>query len=548
MPPKASEVAIFCRQSTGKAKQAASIPKQRDCLKRLCQTRGWPVPTDPANFYEERLSGAAAERPGLDRLETDLLAGTRRYVAIYDFPRVARITVRGLRFLHVLIKAKAQLAVYLTNQFWDFAEPAGIATLLTTSIQFLLAESTWTTITQDVPEGLASKVRSGFWPYRAPRGTRRTKDGHLAPSRADTAKLTRWASLARALGLRKAAEWITRRGEPISKSALHRLIHSPLLEGHLVYGRTVQQWDPSRAAEEPGDALERAGPPPRRQRPRPREKQIVQVEAFDPVLPPHVTESARQALEARRPEKGRRWPHGGVPRASLSPSFLTGALCGHCHQPFRKHVSIRKNRSGAHRRYEYLGCMTARCPNRRLAREQLERSVLADLQRRFRHRIDLARLLRARLRVWQADLGSHTTLERHRARLLKDLLHLEDLNQRSRIRDADVLSLIVEKREQVMALTRRVRAIERLAYLPEEVESRLVADLTRRFRHLRRAWNRFPARQRVLMFRLIFRRIIVHRHGRYDFELWPVSGAPDRSPPLSRRLKTQQLEAPADTR
>jgi DNA invertase Pin-like site-specific DNA recombinase len=98
--------AVYVRVST----ESQRIDSQEQELRRYCRQRGWK---DPA-FYVDKISGAKASRPELDRLMQDIRAGKVERLVVYKLDRLGRslshlaLLIEELNRLHVSLIASSQ--------------------------------------------------------------------------------------------------------------------------------------------------------------------------------------------------------------------------------------------------------------------------------------------------------------------------------------------------------------------------------------------------------------------------------------------------------
>lgn len=508
-----SDVAILCRQSTRKSKQERSIPKQLYYMKELAHEIGWPWPADPSNFYIAITSGAASKRPDLERLKRDLTSGIRRRVMVYDLSRIARAALMALDVVSALRECKGQLAVCRGRRIFDYAKPGTGVDEDGMSLEILLADATWVGIGRSVREGMLAKAKRGEWPTRAPRGYVRQHPGVLLLDPRAARKVRKCVQTVRRLSFRKAVEVLTRDGIHISKSALHRLLHSPHLPGDLVYRHTMMKWHrATQGSSTPPPAWGEMAP--RRQEVQPSEKQVVVPGAFEPILPANQLQDVRLQVARRQCNKNARGLRKG-PR--LSSPFAGLATCHHCQAAIKSHVVSRTTRAGKRCRHEYLGCETAGCKNRSYPRAKFEESVLAEVEHLLydERRLDL--LIRKTIATWRDRVRDKTRLIDDREESSRQLTGLEKYARDRESEDPDLLIALATTREKLNRVNRELQKFQRLKKLSRHGIAEMTRAIRARALNFRQVWGHLSSYECAVKCRQMFDQITIYTLGKFDF-------------------------------
>lgn len=142
--------AVYMRVSTSDQK----LDSQEKELRRYCQMSGWKKTV----VYADKMSGAAATRPALDRLLQDMRAGIIQRLVCYKLDRVGR----SLTHLALIVDEMARLKVPLicTSQGIDTSEsnPCGKFQL---AVLMAVAEFERGIIRERVNAGLAAAKERG---------------------------------------------------------------------------------------------------------------------------------------------------------------------------------------------------------------------------------------------------------------------------------------------------------------------------------------------------------------------------------------------------
>ena len=81
-------VSTYARVSTeDQAKHGYSLPTQMEACRKYAEERGWSV---VAEISDDGISGAAFDRPGLDRIRDMAQAGEITGVVVYEIDRLSR--------------------------------------------------------------------------------------------------------------------------------------------------------------------------------------------------------------------------------------------------------------------------------------------------------------------------------------------------------------------------------------------------------------------------------------------------------------------------
>jgi site-specific DNA recombinase len=339
-PSLGVRVALYLRISTDEEHQPFSLEAQRLKLEQFVPTQpGWVhVAT-----YEDRVSGAKASRPELDRAVRDARLGRFDVLLVYRVDRFAR----SLKVLVGLLEELEAAGV----AFRSATEPIDTATATGRMLVQLLgvfAEFERATIIDRVVNGMERKAARGGWPGgRLPYGLRLDDDSRLATVDAEFATVERvFARYAGgSLGCTALAEELnadglrTRSGKLWSRQVLLEMLRNRAYLGEVFFRGT---WH--RSAEQP----------------------FLDSETFDRV----------QALLAERGEG-----YGHRFRARDHEYLLTGLVrCGRC-----EHNYLGVSARGRSERYRYYTCWNRNrrgkraCEAESVRADALERAVLAAL-------------------------------------------------------------------------------------------------------------------------------------------------------------------------
>lgn len=501
IPPE--QMAIVCRQSTRKATQDASRPKQREFCQQACLEFWKAYPTSPENYYEYTGSGASPHQPHLVRLAADLEAGRRRAVILYDLSRLSRSVVITLELAAVLRRVRGLLVTYRGRRVYDFTTTDRSAESQL-ALESMTDEDQWNRIRESVRDGIYRNAARGYWPRKAPPGYTRIRPGLLVPVPAGAQEVNNIFRLVAALGVREAAEVRTAQGFPTSKSALHRLVHSWLVRGDLAFGlTTIQEIPLADLAKKTGQMPEFGAIPPRILVPQASDRQIIRLGQYAPVVSPVVAEETLERLKARQRNQGG-W---GLRKRTLNPSFLDAlATCLHCEKP-RKPFKLRS---------EFLGCWTRGCVNHRYVRSSLELSVVRYLGRLVRDRTQLEEHLQRAMARWLPLAHKETQLKTDVENLSAQVEQMERLAYGELAGDPDLRLALARIRADLVTKHRQLQIAQRLNTL-KNASQQFLDQFRTRVRELEDRWKRLPPQERVIWTRRLFGEIIVERLGRYTF-------------------------------
>lgn len=258
MKADSANAVIYLRVST--ARQATkngeaegySIPAQREACLRKARDLGAVVVDE---FVDAGASARSADRHGLQSLLTRVRDGGIQYVIVHKLDRLARSRIDDAEIATILHLAGTTL-VSASEQIDD--SPSGS---LLHGIMAAIAEHYSKNLSHEAKKGMAQKVRQGGTANKAPLGyestTQRVNGIEVKTVVTDPgrAPLIRWAFEEYATGdwsvaqLRDALEAqglksrTTRKmpGQPISSSAVHRMLRHPYYKGQVVFNGVIYQ-------------------------------------------------------------------------------------------------------------------------------------------------------------------------------------------------------------------------------------------------------------------------------------------------------------------
>ena len=151
MSKKTTKIGCYCRVST---RDKQTTKSQRHSIREWATTNR--IPLDQIKWYEDKLSGAKAERPALNKMLRAVERGTLDTVVCYRLDRLSRSTRSGLETLAAL--AERQIRVVSVTQNIDFNGSMGrfLATLF-----LAIAEFERETIVEQIKDGLAAARANG---------------------------------------------------------------------------------------------------------------------------------------------------------------------------------------------------------------------------------------------------------------------------------------------------------------------------------------------------------------------------------------------------
>jgi site-specific DNA recombinase len=147
-------VAVYVRVSTRQQAESQTIEQQLERLRAHIQAQGWTL-SDESIFRDDGYSGAALNRPGLDRLRDQATARAFDCVLIFAPDRLARNYVHQVLLIEELERAGCQV------QFLDRPMSHDPHDQLLLQIRGAVAEYERTLITERMRRGRLSKFRAG---------------------------------------------------------------------------------------------------------------------------------------------------------------------------------------------------------------------------------------------------------------------------------------------------------------------------------------------------------------------------------------------------
>jgi DNA invertase Pin-like site-specific DNA recombinase len=493
--PRPNEIAVLIRQSTRKAQQRESNPKQVDFLTHWCGELGWEFPSDPLCRYEAIASGVSDIRPELDRLFEDLKSGLRTVVMVYHPSRVARLPVISYELIEAMREARARFAVRSEEKIYDFAQDADT---LSQDAQGLADEGQWQAISIAVRDGMMRKARAGLWPTAAPFGLKRIGRGILVPHEQEAIKLNEQIRALSSLSLGQMREL-----DPSTpRSTLHYRSKNMAYEKLLSFGRTRIDFvqDPNA----------RYGDRPRRTRVVIPANQVITVAGAISSPVDHTS----LAL-ARKNQAARRYNRGGWGTRRQRDPFVFSVLakCGICHSRMSRKMT-RKPHSG--KLYQYVGCWTSGCANRGATRDDWENSVLSGLTEMADDRESAVGALRQRI---EAELAlAAPGLEAATAKLIaleRRRLAIESGLKGRLVFDPEVQEVYRSTLIEIQTLeaeNHRASELRRLLSSPEAATPLLAA-----IRDLLDQWGVLSPLTRMALLRKSFDSVIFHSSRNIEF-------------------------------
>lgn len=151
MKKQAKNIGVYVRVST---RDKQTTKSQRHAIREWA--RAQRIQPDSLKWYEDKLSGAKAERPALNKLLRAVQKGSLDTVVVYRLDRLSRSTRGGLETLSQL--ADRQIRVVSVSQNIDFNGAMGkfLATLFLS-----IAEFERETIVERIKDGLAAARANG---------------------------------------------------------------------------------------------------------------------------------------------------------------------------------------------------------------------------------------------------------------------------------------------------------------------------------------------------------------------------------------------------
>jgi DNA invertase Pin-like site-specific DNA recombinase len=145
------KIGCYVRVST---KDKQTTRSQRHALREWATAQR--IPLDRIRWYEDKLSGAKAERPALAKMLRAVAKGSLDTVVVYRLDRLSRSTTGGLQTLATL--ADQQIRIVSVSQNIDFNGAMGrfLATLF-----LAIAEFERESIVERIKDGLAAARAEG---------------------------------------------------------------------------------------------------------------------------------------------------------------------------------------------------------------------------------------------------------------------------------------------------------------------------------------------------------------------------------------------------
>jgi len=147
-------IAVYVRVSTRNQAESQTIEQQLERLRAHLQAQGWTLPDDHI-FRDDGYSGAALNRPGLDRLRDQVVARAFDLVLIVAPDRLARKYVHQVLLIEELERAGCQV------EFLDRPMSHDPHDQLLLQIRGAVAEYERALITERMRRGRLSKFRAG---------------------------------------------------------------------------------------------------------------------------------------------------------------------------------------------------------------------------------------------------------------------------------------------------------------------------------------------------------------------------------------------------
>ena len=239
-PSRKFRCAVYTRKSSEEGLDMAfnSLDAQREACEAYIQSQkpeGW-VPLDD-RYDDGGISGATLERPALDRLLADIEAGRVDIVVVYKIDRLSRSLMDFAKLVGVF-EAHGVTFVSITQQF-NTTTPMGRLTL---NILLSFAQFEREVTAERIRDKIAASRRKGMWMGGNPPLGYDVKDRKLVVN-AEEAAVVRMiferfitcgsaTVLARTL---RAEGVVTKRGRPMDKGTLYRLINNRVYIGQAVH-------------------------------------------------------------------------------------------------------------------------------------------------------------------------------------------------------------------------------------------------------------------------------------------------------------------------
>ena len=243
-PARKFRCAVYTRKSSEEGLDMAfnSLDAQREACEAYIQSQkpeGW-VPMD-GRYDDGGISGATLERPALERLLADIEAGRVDIVVVYKIDRLSRSLMDFAKLIEVF-ETHGVTFVSITQQF-NTTTPMGRLTL---NILLSFAQFEREVTAERIRDKIAASRRKGMWMGGNPPLGYDVRDRKLVVNAEEAAvvreifeRFTACGSatvLARTL---RAEGAVTKRGKPIDKGTLYRLINNRVYIGQAVHKGTA---------------------------------------------------------------------------------------------------------------------------------------------------------------------------------------------------------------------------------------------------------------------------------------------------------------------
>ena len=344
----------YVRQST--SKQEESIEKQIACLLEWAMENGWVL--NPEDIYQDTLSGADQNRPGLLQLIRACESGNVKRVLLYTVSRLARDTEISYRIEKLASSLGIEIWVYSYRRVLDFSRSSD---RLTFGIDSLLSEMQRIEIARSVSWGMyhdakIGKFDGGVRPY----GYRRDPLSGILTIDPEESKIVRriftnatWKSLRETASDFNAEKIPSSWGGPWTPETIRKILYNRAYLGDVVYRKSF--YEPY------GDQDLK-----RKRVLRPPDKWILCVNAHPAIVSDEEWKAAHHALIKRRLN---RCPAPCWHR--LDPFLLRGAAwCKPCDHPMQCRMNGK---------YRWYDCSRRDCSNRYIAAANLEIVVFERL-------------------------------------------------------------------------------------------------------------------------------------------------------------------------
>ena len=243
-PSRKLRCAVYTRKSSEEGLDMTfnSLDAQREACEAYVASQkpeGWVSMDD--RYDDGGISGATLERPALERLRADIEAGRVDIVVVYKIDRLSRSLMDFAKLIEVF-ETHGVTFVSITQQF-NTTTPMGRLTL---NILLSFAQFEREVTAERIRDKIAASRRKGMWMGGNPPLGYDVKDRKLVVN-AEEAALVREiferfttcgsaTALARTL---RAEGVVTKRGKPIDKGTLYRLINNRVYLGEAVHKGTA---------------------------------------------------------------------------------------------------------------------------------------------------------------------------------------------------------------------------------------------------------------------------------------------------------------------